>query len=449
MHRQELEHHVDSCSSPTMGDPVHDPMVPALTKPDASRRLAAVVAVVTVVGAALALLVGMVQSFPDGPVLAALVVLAAAAVLDGLRRRGTARSAEVAMAALLLVIAGALALRWRAGGPALIAVALIAVGGMAARRAFAASAVLPEAPRPLRPVVIWNPRSGGGKAAKANLDAEAGARGIRAIELRPGDDLVELVEGAVADGADALAAAGGDGTQALVVSIAAREGLPFACIPAGTRNHFALDLGVDRNDVIGALDALVDGGERVVDLAEVNGRVFVNNASLGVYVAAVQRDAYRNAKVSTLLDTVPDAFGRGEEGAGDLRWSGPDGSAGQPVVALLVSNNPYRLGTIVGSGTRPRLDAATLGVAAVGTHFQRWTTPEFVVDSDAPVPIGVDGEALLMDPPLVFRVRPAALKVRIARSHRGASPSSDAPAHTRGAMAALLRIAAGRSGSSG
>ena len=92
---------------------------------------------------------------------------------------------------------------------------------------------------------------------------------------------------------------------------------------------------------------------------------------------------------------------------------------------------------------------SALGVAAVGTHFQRWTTPEFVVDSDAPVPIGVDGEALLMDPPLVFRVRPAALKVRIARSHRGASPSSDAPAHTRGAMAALLRIAAGRSGSSG
>lgn len=169
------------------------------------------------------------------------------------------------MAALLLVIAGALALRWRAGGPALIAVALIAVGGMAARRAFAASAVLPEAPRPLRPVVIWNPRSGGGKAAKANLDAEAGARGIRAIELRPGDDLVELVEGAVADGADALAAAGGDGTQALVASCTgtrrAALGLHTA---AGTRNHFALDLGVDRNDVIGALDALVDGGERVV-----------------------------------------------------------------------------------------------------------------------------------------------------------------------------------------
>lgn len=427
---------------------MQDPNPPELAKPDARRRLAAAVAVVMLVSAAGSLLVGLVQSFPDGPVLVALVVLAAAAGMDGLRRRGQARALELAVGLALLVVAGALAVRWRAGGPAAIAVVLMAIGAIVARRAFAARAVLPRATRPLRPVVIWNPRSGGGKATKANLEAEAATRGIRAIELRPGDDLVALVEGAVADGADALAAAGGDGTQALVASIAAREGLPFACIPAGTRNHFALDLGVDRNDVVGALDALVDGGERVVDLAEVNGRVFVNNASLGVYAAAVQRDAYRNAKASTLLDTVPDAFGRGDDGT-ELHWSGPDGSPGQPVAALLVSNNPYRLGTIVGSGTRPRLDGATLGVAAVGTHFQRWTTPEFVVDSDAPVPIGVDGEALVIDPPLVFRTRPAALRVRIARSHPGASPSSDAPVQTRGAMTALIRIASGRSGSRG
>ena len=428
---------------------MHDPNLPELAKPDARRRVAAAVAVVMLVSAAVSLLVGLVQSFPDGPVLVALVVLAAAAGMDGLRRRGQARALELAMGLALLVVAGALAVRWRAGGPAALAVVLMAVGAMLARRAFAARAVLPQAPRPLSPVVIWNPRSGGGKAAKANLEAEAAARGIRAIELRPGDDLVELVERAVASGADALAAAGGDGTQALVASIAAREGLPFACIPAGTRNHFALDLGVDRDDVVGALDAFVDGGERVVDLAEVNGRVFVNNASLGVYAAAVQRDAYRNAKVSTLLDTVPDAFGRGDDAVAELQWQGPDGSAGLPVAALLISNNPYRLGTIVGSGTRPRLDGATLGVAAVGTHFLRWTTPEFVVDSDSPVPIGVDGEALVMDPPLVFRTRPAALRVRVARSHPGASPSSDAPVLTRGAMTALMRIAAGRSGSRG
>jgi hypothetical protein len=103
--------------------------------------------------------------------------------------------------------------------------------------------------------------------------------------------------------------AGGDGSQAIVAEVAAELELPYACIPAGTRNHFALDLGVDRDDVVGALDALVDGGERHVDLAEVNGRVFVNNVSLGVYAEAVQRPGYRGAKVRTLLDTVPDALG--------------------------------------------------------------------------------------------------------------------------------------------
>ena len=95
---------------------------------------------------------------------------------------------------------------------------------------------------------------------------------------------------AVDRGADALAMAGGDGSQAIVAAIAAELGLPYACVPAGTRNHFALDLGVDRDDVVGALDAFVDGGERVVDLAEVNGRVFVNNVSLGLYAEAVQHE---------------------------------------------------------------------------------------------------------------------------------------------------------------
>ena len=88
------------------------------------------------------------------------------------------------------------------------------------------------------------------------------------------------MEGRFRGGADAIAMAGGDGAQAVVAAISRPLGLPYACIPAGTRNHFALDLGVDRDDVVGALDAFVDGGERLVDLAEVNGRVFVNNVSL-------------------------------------------------------------------------------------------------------------------------------------------------------------------------
>ena len=159
--------------------------------------------------------------------------------------------------------------------------------------------------------------------------------------------------------------AGGDGSQAIVAAIAAERDLPYACIPAGTRNHFALDLGVDRDDVVGALDAFVDGGERVVDLAEVNGRVFVNNVSLGVYAESVQKQEYRDAKIRTILDTVPDMLGPGGSEL-DLRWTGPGGQTHHAGAMVLVSNNQYRLGRAVGSGTRPRIDDGLLGVSIVG-----------------------------------------------------------------------------------
>jgi diacylglycerol kinase family enzyme len=171
-------------------------------------------------------------------------------------------------------------------------------------------------------VLFFNPHSGGGKAERFSLAREARARGIEPIELEPGVDVDALDREVVARGADGLAVVGGDGSQAAIAAVAAEEGLPYACVPAGTRNHFALDLGVDREDVVGALDAFVDGGERVVDLAEVNGRIFVNNVSLGLYAEAVRRAGYRRAKLRTLLDTVPDVLGPGAGELG-LRWTGP------------------------------------------------------------------------------------------------------------------------------
>ena len=195
---------------------------------------------------------------------------------------------------------------------------------LATRSAFKIHVPLHPAPDPRHPVLFYNPKSGGGKAEKFHLADEARARGIEPIELKLGTDLEQLVRGAVADGADALAMAGGDGSQAVVAMVAAEQDLPYACIPAGTRNHFALDLGVDRDDVVGALDAFVGGRERRVDLAEVNGRVFVNNVSIGLYAEAVQREGYREAKLRTILDTLPEVLG--PEGKGlDLRWTGPGG----------------------------------------------------------------------------------------------------------------------------
>jgi hypothetical protein len=330
-------------------------------------------------------------------------------------------------------------------------VTLVLMGLAAARVAFAARVRLPRAPRPARPVLFVNPRSGDGKAERVHLADEARARGIEAVVLGRGDDLVALVEDAVERGADALAMAGGDGSQGVVARIAADRGVPYACIPAGTRNHFALDLGVDRDDPVGALDALVDGGERVVDLAEVNGRVFVNNVSLGLYAEAVQQPGYRDAKLRTLLAAIPDAVHPpGGEDAG-LRWAPPEEAEQRQTAAILVSNNPYRLGHAIGSGTRPRMDAGVVGVAALDGHgrspahpWSDWAGPGLVVHADHRVPAGIDGEAAMLDPPLEFRSRPAELRVRIARHHPGASPSAAVPDGPWASVRRLVQIAAGR-----
>ena len=243
--------------------------------------------------------------------------------------------------------------------------------------------------------------------------------------------------------------AGGDGSQAIVAALAAEAGLPYACIPAGTRNHFALDLGVDRDDVVGALDAFVDGGERVVDLADVNGRVFVNNVSLGLYATAVQRNEYRDAKLRTLLDTVPELAEEPATNGVGMRWNDPDGPQEGVRPAILISNNRYRLGQALGSGTRPRMDEGVLGVAVIGVGrmrdmWRQWTAPAFDVEATGPVPAGIDGEAVLLEPPLRFRMHPHTLHVRIARAHPGASPSAIEPDGTWRGLVALGAIVTGR-----
>src|SRR4029077_15424205 len=114
----------------------------------------------------------------------------------------------------------------------------------------------------------------------------------------------------------------------------------FVCIPAGTRNHFALDLGLDRDDVVTALDAFGPLVERVVDLATVNGRVFVNNVSLGLYAPVVESEDYRAHKVGTAMSMMPDLLGADAQPF-DLQHIGPDGEPRSGAHVLMVANNPY------------------------------------------------------------------------------------------------------------
>jgi diacylglycerol kinase family enzyme len=413
-----------------------------------NRRLAAVVSLVLFAAAVVLATVVAVQRFPRGLSVLACVVVALAAAWWALVRRGVARVVGAVMAVGLLV--GAVVLVVLEGWvleDALILVGLV-VSVVAASRAFVVRAQLPAGSPLKRPVLFYNPKSGGGKAERFQVGREARARGVEPVELHRGDDLEMLVRDAIGHGADAVGVAGGDGTQAIVAAIASEEGLPYVCVPAGTRNHFALDLGVDRDDVVGALDAFTKGRERVVDLAEVNGRVFVNNVSLGVYAEAVQSAGYRDAKLRTLADTVPTVLGPGGEGL-DLRFTGVDGTEHKTGAVVMVSNDPYRLGRVLGSGTRPRLDCGALGITvagedgAGGAHkpVEEWSAQSFEVRSEGPVAAGIDGEAAKLDSPLLFRTRPQALRVRIAPQHPGASPSAAMPEGLWDAVRAVLRIA--------
>jgi diacylglycerol kinase family enzyme len=415
-----------------------------------SRRLGAIAAIL---GAAVALAAGayvFVADFPRGLIVFACVFGALGAAWYGLLHRGWRRWLGAALGLGLAMTAVATTVR----GENAVALALVAIAFLAgiagARRAFRPERSLPRAQPPRHPVLFVNPWSGEGAAARAGLVEEAERRGMETVVLGEGDSLEGLVRAAVGRGADGLAMAGGDGSQALVATIAAEHDLPYACIPAGTRNHFALDLGVDREDVVGALDAFVDGGERYVDLGEVNGRVFVNNVSLGVYALAVSQEQYRESKLRTLLDTMTDTLGP-EAAPAELRWTDAEGGAQVSTALILVSNDPYLLGPTLGTGTRPRLDTGKLGIVdfhppTPGTDERaaRWrqlTASSLEVKADAPVPVGIDGEAVTLEPPLRFRSRSRALRVRIAAGHPGASPSAELPHGPLSVLKELLRVA--------
>jgi diacylglycerol kinase family enzyme len=271
---------------------------------------------------------------------------------------------------------------------------------------------------PQRPVLFINPRPRRGKATRAGLAERSRERGISVVVLRAEDNLAALVSDAVARGADALGIAGGDGSLAVVAAAALAHGLPFVCLPAGTRNHFALDLGVDRHDLIGSLDAFTGGIERWIDVAEVNGRLFLNNVSLGIYGDAVRQPTYRDAKARTLLETAAHVLGP-SAAAVDLQLVDDRGRIHLNPAVVLVSNNPYSLEPPRAPGTRPTLDSGQLGVIVLDTPRAgqspglTWTATWLEVDAPARIHAGIDGEAVDLTPPLRFAIRPGALRVRM------------------------------------
>jgi diacylglycerol kinase family enzyme len=318
----------------------------------------------------------------------------------------------------------------------------------------------PGAPgSPTSPWLLVNPRSGDGKAARVGLVEAARGMGVLVHVLEVGDDPAALARAAVAGGADAVGVAGGDGSMGLVAAVAVAAGVSFVCVPSGTRNHFAGDLGLDRGDPLAALAAFT-GPERRVDVATVGDRVFVNNVSLGAYADLVADPRYRAGKLATAHAVLPASLrGERERLRVDLRDAA--GREHPDVLVLLVACNAYELngvrermdgGVLQVSALRARTGAALAGLATralarggrapAGTGWAQWTTTVLRVETPLPqLPAGIDGEAATLVTPLEFRVLPGALRVLVppALAPRAPRASLQRWSTVRG----LLRVAAG------
>jgi diacylglycerol kinase family enzyme len=438
-----------------------------------TRRLSAIVALVAVVAMLAVAVVGLLQRPLVLVVATACLGVAIAAAAYALTRTGGRRLVAAVVAILALAVPLALVVAYGQLLQLLLLIALVAVAAGATRHGLGRDLTsLKSGPTPgtsvgpaMRPVLLMNPRSGGGKVERFHLIEETRRRGIEPVVLGPGDDLLELAERAVAGGADVLGMAGGDGSQALVAGVAAAHDVAFVCVPAGTRNHLAMDLGLDRDDVVAALDAFGAAVERRIDLGLVDEQVFVNNATMGLYAKIVQSPAYRDHKVDTALELLPGLLGP-HAAPFDLRFVGPDGTEHHSTHLILVSNNRYELSHPEGFGSRRHLDAGTLGIVVARLQspgeaarlaqlqasgptrrpadWLEWTDTSFQVRSGQPVEVGVDGEAMLLNPPIRFRIVPEALRVRIPPQAPGYSPAAAVPTPGWATLTALWQTATGR-----
>lgn len=260
---------------------------------------------------------------------------------------------------------------------------------------------------PVTGFLIVNPRAGGAKRTD-ELTAEARSRGIDVHLLEPGEDAAELARAA---DADALGMAGGDGSLAAIAEVAVERDLPFVCIPLGTRNHFARDIGLDRDDPLGALAAFDRGEERRIDVGRANGRPFLNNVSLGLYARLVhRRESHRRRS---------NAFARLRAFAIVVRHRKAVGIAidGRVVQTrvVLVSNNAYDL-DLLSVGERESIDAGLLHLYVPrGLMRHGWLEREgerFEVDAPSHrLHAAFDGDPEVLETPIEFTIDPGALRV--------------------------------------
>jgi diacylglycerol kinase family enzyme len=255
---------------------------------------------------------------------------------------------------------------------------------------------------PLGALLIVNPRSGRGGPEPEELVQAAERLGVETWVLQDGEDPAEIAR---FSDPDVLGMAGGDGSLAPVADVAVQRDAAFVCVPFGTRNHFARDLGLDREDPIGALRAF-NGKERRVDVGRVDERLFLNNVSLGVYAHLVhRREKHRRRR---------EAFARVRAWAILLTHHEPLGITidDDPIEAriVLVANNAYAL-KFPSLGSRERLGEGKLHVYFPGAER---IGERFVIDATAGrLQAAVDGEPDELKTPIEFLIEPRALRVLV------------------------------------
>ena len=292
--------------------------------------------------------------------------------------------------------------------------------------------------------VILNASAGAGGAvetARAVEEAFA-ACGVRARVrvARGGGEIEDLARLALSNGARAVVAGGGDGTVSAVASLLAGTEKPLGVLPLGTLNHFAKDLGVPL-DIGAAARGVCEGRVRSVDAAEVNGRIFVNNSSLGLYPRIVRRreklrERMGSGKWAAFLRAAFAVLRRYPFLRVRLWADGREVVRETPFV--FVGNNEY-LTESFRVGARERLDAgclslyvahrtgrlgllrlavsALLGRLAEAKDFDALRAQEIRVETHRPkrLHVAADGEVVVMTTPLNYRALPGALRVIVPK----------------------------------
>lgn len=291
---------------------------------------------------------------------------------------------------------------------------------------------------PVKIEVIINARSGTDdkRDVQRRLQEIFSANGIEAriSFARSGSKVVDLARQAALSDGDIIVAGGGDGTISSVASAAIGSGKTMGVLPFGTMNHFAKDLHIPLN-IEGAIETIVAGHVVQIDVGEVNGRIFVNNSSLGLYPNIV-RERQKQQRLGwgkwpayvwaglAVLRRYPFLNVR-------LSVEGKELASRTPFI--FIGNNEYEMETL-NIGGRTCLDAGELSlymsdrISRSGLIRLAWralfgglrqekdfialcTNEVWIGTKHKHIRVALDGEVEVMEPPLHYRIRPQALRV--------------------------------------